>query len=237
MRYGIPPAALASIDPMQLLSLVVVDEALRDSGYGDREFHRSRTSVIFGASGGLGDLGGNYAVRSWLSQHFAQVPEELLARLPEWTEDSFPGLLPNVVAGRVANRFDLGGVNFTVDAACASSLAAAYTGIRELTAGASDMVIVGGVETVQNPFCFLCFAKSQALSPRGRCRPFDESADGIAISEGVSVLVMKRKQSAVLFIRMNDKDLKAIQDLANRNGLSYSAYARMILLERLRKEF
>ena len=46
---------------------------------------------------------------------------------PEWTEDSFPGILLNVAAGRVANRFDLGGVNYTVDAACASSLAAVYS--------------------------------------------------------------------------------------------------------------
>jgi acyl transferase domain-containing protein/NAD(P)H-dependent flavin oxidoreductase YrpB (nitropropane dioxygenase family)/NAD(P)-dependent dehydrogenase (short-subunit alcohol dehydrogenase family)/acyl carrier protein len=196
MRYGIPPTALASIDPMQLLSLVVVDQALADAGYADKEFSRSRTSAIFGASGGLGDLGGNYAIRSWLAQCLADVPEQLLERLPEWTEDSFPGLLPNVVAGRVANRFDLGGVNFTVDAACASSLAAAYLGVRELTAGTSDMVLVGGVDTVQNPFCFLCFAKSQALSPRGKCRPFDESADGIAISEGITVLVMKRLADA-----------------------------------------
>lgn len=196
MRYGIPPAALGSIDPMQLLSLVVVDQALRDAGYGDQEFVRGRTSAIFGASGGLGDLGGKYAVRSWLKQCLAEVPDELLERLPEWTEDSFPGLLPNVVAGRVANRFNLGGVNFTVDAACASSLAAAYLGVKELTAGSSDMVIVGGVDTVQNPFCFLCFAKSQALSPRGKCRPFDRSADGIAISEGITVLVMKRLADA-----------------------------------------
>ena len=196
MRYGIPPAALGSIDPMQLLSLVVVDQALRDAGYADKDFARRRTSAIFGASGGLGDLGGKYAVRSWLKQCVADVPEELLDRLPEWTEDSFPGLLPNVVAGRVANRFDLGGVNFTVDAACASSLAAAYLGVKELTAGTSDMLIVGGVDTVQNPFCFLCFAKSQALSPRGKCRPFDRSADGIAISEGITVLVMKRLADA-----------------------------------------
>ena len=53
------------------------------------------------------------------------------------------------------------------------------------------MVIVGGIDTLQSPFGFMCFAKSQALSPRGQCRPFDESADGIAISEGVTMLVLK----------------------------------------------
>jgi acyl transferase domain-containing protein len=52
--------------------------------------------------------------------------------LPEWSEDSFAGLLLNVAAGRIANRFDLGGVNYVVDAACASSLAATHQAVREL---------------------------------------------------------------------------------------------------------
>jgi NAD(P)H-dependent flavin oxidoreductase YrpB (nitropropane dioxygenase family) len=105
MRYGIPPNSLASIDPLQLLMLVTVDEALRDAGYHRRKFARERTSVMLGFSGGLGELGVNYAVRSSLAQ-FATVPPEVMERLPEWTEDSFPGILPNVAAGRVANRFD-----------------------------------------------------------------------------------------------------------------------------------
>ncbi len=196
LRYGIPPNALASIDPMQLLSLVVVDRALRDAGYHDRDFPRETTSVIFGVSGGLGDLGVQYAVRATLPHLIGQTPEALLDRLPAWTEDSFAGILPNVVAGRIANRFNLGGVNFTVDAACASSLAAVYLAVRELNTGSSDMVITGGVDTGQSPFGYLCFSSAQALSPRGRCRTFDQSADGIAISEGLTVLVLKRLADA-----------------------------------------
>ena len=64
MRYGIPPTALPSIDPLQLLALVTVDQALRDAGYHDRDFPRQTTSVILGLSGGLGDVGLQYAVRS-----------------------------------------------------------------------------------------------------------------------------------------------------------------------------
>ena len=196
MRYGIPPTALPSIDPLQLLALVTVDQALRDAGYHDRDFPRQKTSVILGLSGGLGDVGLHYAMRSMLPQFVSRPPEELLQELPEWTEDSFAGLLLNVAAGRVANRFDLGGVNFSVDAACASSLAAVYLGARELVNGSSDMVIVGGVDTAQSPFGFLCFAKAQAMSSRGRCRTFDETADGIAISEGISMMVLKRLEDA-----------------------------------------
>jgi acyl transferase domain-containing protein/NAD(P)-dependent dehydrogenase (short-subunit alcohol dehydrogenase family)/acyl carrier protein len=196
MRYGIPPTALPSIDPLQLLALVTVDQALRDAGYHDRDFPRQKTSVILGLSGGLGDVGLQYAVRSMLQQFISKPPAELLQELPEWTEDSFAGLLLNVAAGRVANRFDLGGVNFSVDAACASSLAAVYLAARELADHSSDMAIVGGVDTAQSPFGYLCFAKAQALSGRGRCRTFDESADGIAISEGISMMVLKRLEDA-----------------------------------------
>jgi acyl transferase domain-containing protein len=195
MRYGIPPNALSSIDPVQLLMLVAVEQGLRDAGYDRRSFSRDRASVIFGFSGGLGELGVNYALRSNLGQ-FAQVPQELMDRLPEWTEDSFAGLLPNVATGRVANRLDLTGVNFTVDAACASSLAAIYVAARELATGSSDLVISGGVDSGQNPFGYLCFSKAQAISPRGRCSTFDEQADGIAISEGISVVVLKRLADA-----------------------------------------
>ena len=116
--------------------------------------------------------------------------------LPEWTEDSFAGFLLNVTAGRIANRLDLGGANYTVDAACGSSLAALNVAVRELRTGASDMVVLGGVDTVQNPFTYLAFSKTQAFSPRGRCRPFDTSADGIVISEGVAAVILKRLADA-----------------------------------------
>src|SRR5690606_34917187 len=116
--------------------------------------------------------------------------------LPEWSEDSFPGILLNVIAGRVANRFDLGGPNFTVDAACGSSLAALDVALKDLESGRTDMAIVGAGDTVQSPFAFLAFSKTQALSPNGRCRPFDAKADGIAISEGLAVVVLKRLADA-----------------------------------------
>jgi len=200
VAFGMPPSTLASIEPFQLLTLLVVRAALADAGYLDAPPARERTAVILGAGGGAGDLSAGYITRSLLPTLFGEQAEAVLERLadhlPEWTEDSFAGLLMNVAAGRVANRFDFGGLNFTVDAACASSLAAVYLGVRELEAGTSDMVIVGGVDTLQNPFAFLCFSKTRALSPSGRCRPFDAQADGIAISEGLVALVLKRLADA-----------------------------------------
>lgn len=196
MRYGMPPNTLSSIEPLQLLTLNVVDAALRDAGYAGRPFAREHTSVIMGVGGGVGNLGQLYAIRSGIPMFFEDISQEILDRLPEWTEDSFPGILLNVVAGRVANRFDLGGVNYTVDAACASSLAAVYMAVRELEDRTSDMVIVGGGDTAQSPYSYLCFSKTHALSPTGRCRAFDESADGTVISEGVAALVLKRLTDA-----------------------------------------
>ncbi len=194
--YGMPPNSLRSIEPLQLLALASVRAALADAGYGDGQLSNERTSVILGVSGGIADLGQQYAVRAALPAIFGAVPAGMLEQLPAWSEDSFPGILPNVAAGRVANRYNFGGLNFTVDAACASSLAAVYVACRELEAGASDMVIVGGADTIQNPFAYLCFGKTHALSPRGRCATFDQTADGIAISEGVAMLVLKRLHSA-----------------------------------------
>jgi acyl transferase domain-containing protein/NAD(P)H-dependent flavin oxidoreductase YrpB (nitropropane dioxygenase family)/NADP-dependent 3-hydroxy acid dehydrogenase YdfG len=195
-RFGMPPNALPSIEPLQLLTLEVVRAALADAGYLDRPYARPRTSVVLGAGGGVSDLGSFYGFRATLPMFFDNVPEPVLDRLPEWTEDSFPGILLNVAAGRVANRFDLGGVNCTIDAACASSLAAIYLAAKELETGTSDVVIAGGVDTAQNPFTYLCFSKTQALSPSGRCRTFDENSDGIAISEGIAVVVLKRLEDA-----------------------------------------
>ncbi len=196
IRYGMPPSSLRSIEPIQMLTLEVVRAALEDAGYLDRPFPRERTSVILGAGGGIGELGQKYCVRAALPEILETVPPDLLDKLPEWTEDSFPGILLNVIAGRVANRFDLGGVNYVVDAACASSLLAVSLAVRELEMGSSDVVIAGGAENVQNPFAYLAFSKTQALSPRGRCRTFDDTADGITISEGVGIVVLKRLADA-----------------------------------------
>lgn len=196
IEYGIPPIALKSIEPLQLLSLEAVKKALIDCGYWEKQFDRENTSVILGAGGGLGDLGQQYATRSEIPRFIQQVDREVWDRLPKWTEESFPGILLNVIAGRIANKLNFGGINYTVDAACASSLAAIEQAIKELQLGTSSVVITGGVDTIQTPFAYYCFSRSQALSPTGRCRSFDTQADGIAISEGIAILVLKRLEDA-----------------------------------------
>ncbi|MCC7491941.1 MAG: SDR family NAD(P)-dependent oxidoreductase [Fimbriimonadaceae bacterium] len=205
LRYGIPPRSLPTIEPVHLLALEVVRAALSDAGYAERPFARERTAVVFGAGGGSSDLSNAFGFRGMLRYWLNRRPglpdaDELLQALnedlPQWCEDTFPGVLINVIAGRVANRFNFGGANFTVDAACASSLAAVDAAAKELQLGRCDVAIAGGADTTQDIFSYLLFSNSMVLSPRGRCRTFDESADGIAIAEGVAAVVLKRVEDA-----------------------------------------
>ncbi|MEV6828966.1 beta-ketoacyl synthase N-terminal-like domain-containing protein [Amycolatopsis sp. NPDC051102] len=195
LAFGIPPSAMGSIDPAQLVSLETARRALADAGYADRGFDREHTSVVFGAEAG-GDLANAGTLRSLLEGYLDEVPHELLAQLPEPTEDTFPGTLANVISGRIANRLDLGGANYTVDAACGSSLAALDLAAKELRAGTSSLVLCGAVDLHNGIHDYLMFTSAGALSPTGRCRPFDAAADGIALGEGVACLVLKRLSDA-----------------------------------------
>ena len=137
MAFGIPPAALQTTDSAQLLALVAakmtLDDAERDSG---GKFDRSRTSVILGVASATeltAHMAGRLQRPAWVNaMRQAGLPEDevqdiarrIESHYAEWKESTFPGLLGNVVAGRIANRLDLGGSNYVTDAACASSLSA-----------------------------------------------------------------------------------------------------------------
>lgn len=198
--YGIPPKSLAAIDPIQLLSLEVARRALEDAGYGgldraSRPFDRDRTGVVFGAEGGT-DLSKAYGFRAMYPQVAGPLPQALDDHLPVPTEDSFPGVLTNVISGRIANRLDLGGENYTVNAACASSLAALSVAAGWLAAGSCDMALVGGADVHNSIGDYLMFSSVHALSRSGRCRTFDRDADGITLGEGVGAVVVKRLADA-----------------------------------------
>jgi acyl transferase domain-containing protein len=208
-EFGIPPTALEATDTAQLLSLVAARDALADAGYAERAFNRERTSVILGVTGTLelviplgARLGHPYWRRALQAAGVADdVADDVVRRIADsyvpWQENSFPGLLGNVVAGRIANRLDLKGTNCVVDAACASSLSALHLAVLELSAGRSDMVLTGGVDTLNDIFMFMCFSKTQALSASGDAKPFAADADGTVIGEGVGLVVLKRLEDAI----------------------------------------
>ncbi|HXT00882.1 MAG TPA: beta-ketoacyl synthase N-terminal-like domain-containing protein, partial [Elusimicrobiota bacterium] len=123
-EFGLAPNTLEATDPAQLFGLVTAKMALADAGYAvDKEWDRSRTSVILGVTGALElvvPLGARLGHPRWQrALKEAGVDDAVAKKVVEniaesyvgWQEDSFPGLLGNVVAGRIANRLDLGGTN------------------------------------------------------------------------------------------------------------------------------
>ncbi|NOY14568.1 MAG: beta-ketoacyl synthase, partial [Deltaproteobacteria bacterium] len=209
MEYGILPNALEAIDTSQLLGLVAVDQALRDAGYSaEKDFDRERVSVILGVTGSLElvvPLGARLGYPRWREALkdagiADAIAEDVVQRIADsyvpWQENSFPGLLGNVVAGRISKHFDFGGTNCVVDAACGSSLGALNLAAMELASGKSDMVISGGIDTFNDIFMYTCFSKTPALSPSGHARPFADDADGTTLGEGLGIVVLKRLADA-----------------------------------------
>ncbi len=242
LEFGLPPNILEVTDTAQLLSLVVARDVLEDAGYGNgnangvgRQFDRSRTGVILGIAGGLKlitPLTSRLQYPVWrkalLSSGIAEsdadmIIEKMKLAYVEWQENSFPGALGNVIAGRIANRFDLGGINNVVDAACASSLAAVQMAADQLALGRTDMMLTGGVDTDNTIFTYLCFSKTPAFSKRNESRPFDAEADGMLAGEGVGMLALKRLADAE---RDGDRIYAVIRSIgAASDGRYKSIYA------------
>lgn len=236
-EFSIPPNVIEATDTSQLLSLVTAKKALDDAGYGEngKPFDHSKASVILGVTGTqelvipLGARLGHPIWRRALKN--SGVPDdqanEVIQRIGDgyvtWQENSFPGLLGNVVAGRIANRFDLGGTNCVVDAACASSMGAIHVALLELRSRRSDMVITGGVDTINDAFMHMCFSKTQILSASGDIRPFSKDADGTVLGEGIGLVVLKRLEDAE---RDGDRIYAVIRGLgSSSDGKSQSIYA------------
>ncbi|WP_266159888.1 type I polyketide synthase [Dyella silvatica] len=215
LLFGIPPKNFPATDSAQLYALAVARQALLDAGYAaessspGRRPPSGRSGVVLGISGTTINLAYEMARRSEIPKwrdalRQAGVDEAAISAVanamgeyyPQWTEDTFPGFLANIVAGRIANRFGLGGASHVVDAACASSLAAVRLACQELRSGAADLMISGGIDTDNSQVTFLSFSKTPALSKSGKVRAFDNEADGTLISEGVAMLVLKRLADA-----------------------------------------
>ena len=205
MRYGIPPNALPATDTSQLLALMVAEQVLADCASGPID--RERVSVLIGASALqlMVEVSGRLQRPLWLKglrdrglpEADAQAAcDAIAANYVPWTEETFPGLLTNVISGRIANKFDLHGTNHTTDAACASSLAAVHAAVAELALGRADLVLTGGVDTMNDITMFTCFSRTPALSLSGDCRPFSDAADGTMLGEGIAMFALKRLADA-----------------------------------------
>ena len=213
MEFGLPPNILEVTDASQLLGLVAARDALADAGYGKTSAKftaelKAKTGVLLGVGGGqklITPLIARLQYPIWeKALRSSGVSEADIPRIVDkmkkayvgWNENSFPGLLGNVISGRITNRFDLGGINSVVDAACAASLSAIKMSLSELVEGRCDMMLTGGVDTDNSPFMYMSFSKTPAFSKSGNISPFSDVADGMLIGEGIGMLVLKRLEDA-----------------------------------------
>ncbi|MCC6592508.1 MAG: acyltransferase domain-containing protein, partial [Xanthomonadales bacterium] len=236
LGWGVPPSQLPATDTSQLLALIVAQQVLEDAARGQFEaMDRSRISVILGVTSAqelLFSMVSRLQRPVWVRAlreagiEESQVQDacaRIAAQYVPWQEASFPGLLGNVVAGRIANRLNLGGTNCVTDAACASSLSALAMAVAELELGHSDLAIAGGVDTLNDIFMYLCFSKTPALSPSGDCRPFSDAADGTMLGEGLGMFALKRLADAE---RDGDRIYAVLRGLGtSSDGRSKSVYA------------
>ncbi|QLE59067.1 type I polyketide synthase [Nostoc sp. TCL26-01] len=236
MEFGIPPSILEVTDVSQLLSLVVAKEAMEDAGYGDsREFSREMVGVILGVAMAK-QLGMPLSARleypiwekvlksSGLSdEDTKKIVDKIKSAYIKWDENAFPGMLANVVAGRIANRLNFGGMNCVVDAACASSFGALKMAISELVEHRAEMMLTGGVDTDNTIMAYISFSKTPAVSPSESVKPFDAKSDGMMLGEGICMLVLKRLEDAE---RDNDKIYAVIKGIGTSSDGRYkSIYA------------
>ncbi len=211
-QFGIMPSSVAGTEPDQLIALRVAADAIADAGGQRRLPARDRIGVILGRGGyltpGLVRLEQRVRTAHQLVRTLGELvpdlaPEQLDRVRAAFTEQLGPhqpesaiGLVPNLAASRIANRLDLRGPAYTVDAACASALIAVDQAVGELTGGRCDVVLAGGVHHCHDVTLWSVFAQLRALSPSQRIRPFDRAADGILIGEGTGVVVLKRLADA-----------------------------------------
>lgn len=237
LDYGIPPNNIEATDTSQLLGLEVARMALEDAGYSINHsvLAQKKVNVILGVTGTqelVIPLGARLEYPIWKkaledSGITGDKKKEVIQRIQgdyvQWQENSFPGLLGNVVAGRIANRLNLSGTNTVTDAACASSLSALHTAVMELVSHKCDMSITGGVDTLNDVFMHMCFAKTGVLSHTSDAKPFSKDADGTVLGEGIGMIILKRLEDAQ---KDNDRIYAVIKGIGtSSDGRTSAVYA------------
>ena len=212
---AIPPKVLEVMDITQQWAISASRQALMDYGYPERKLNPERVAVIFGNADG-GERHYRSTMRILLPEtleflrmvpDFAQLPEDIRSAIekglatnihssiPATSEDTLPGEISNIIAGRVANVFNFNGQNFVTDAACASSMAALQAAAEGLIAHRFDAVLTGGIDRNMGPESYVKFSKIGALSADGS-RPYAEGANGFVMGEGAAVFLLKRLEDA-----------------------------------------
>ncbi|MBL8795622.1 MAG: acyltransferase domain-containing protein, partial [Planctomycetia bacterium] len=190
----IDPSLVARLDPLFHLALHAGRQAWRDGV--TRGLDRRRVGVILGNLALPTDASSAQA-REILGQTFADQLLGKAPRPPELHTEPLNRYVTGLPAGVLARALGLGGGCFTLDAACASSLYAVKLAVDELRAGRADAMLTGGISRPDCLYTQMGFSQLHALSPTGRCSPFDAAADGLVVGEGAGVLLLKRLPDAL----------------------------------------
>lgn len=201
--FGISPREAADMDPQQRLLLETAYEAFEDAGIPMDALAGSKTAVYVGI--GPGDYG----------RMCVQPGQEIGAHY-------VTGNFLSTAVDRLAYFFDLRGPSMAVDTACSSSLISLHLACRSLDSGEAELALAGGVNAILSPALSISLAKAGMLSPTGRCRAFDATADGYVRGEGAGFLLLKPLEQAVA-----DQDRvyavirgTAVRQGGRRNGLT-----------------
>lgn len=197
--FGISPREAIRIDPQHRVLLEVAWEALENAGIPPASLAESRTGVYVGV------IGNDYA--------FLQARD-----LTDMDVFSGTGSSHAVLANRLSYVLNLRGPSIALDTACSSSLVTVNLACRSLRSGESDMSLVAGVNLMLGPAMTVALSKAHMMSPDGRCKAFDASADGYVRGEGCGVIVLKRLRDAVA---QGDRILAIVRGSAvNHDGRS-----------------
>lgn len=213
LRYGILPIAAEGMDPEHLMILGGVEQALYDAKVFEKNISLKKGCIIIGK----GNFSGLIALRSVdiirTSSQIAQLIRNALPDIPEkeidkirkayqaeqgrYQADTAIGTMPNLVASLVANKFDIQGPAYTVDAACASGLLAVDQSIHLLRSGQCDIAIAGGMHAGQSAMFWSAFNMMGAMSHKQQISPFSEDADGLLIGQGGGIIILKTLEKAI----------------------------------------
>ncbi|MGD9018128.1 MAG: beta-ketoacyl synthase N-terminal-like domain-containing protein, partial [Desulfobacterales bacterium] len=141
---------------------------------------------------------------------------------PPAPADAMAARVTALPAALLAAAFGLGGGAYTLDAACASSLYAVKLACDALMSGRADAMIAGGVSRPDCLYTQVGFTQLKALSPSGRCAPFDHRADGLVVGEGAGLVLLKRLDDA---LRCGDAVMGVIRGIGMSNDMQGSLLA------------
>jgi acyl transferase domain-containing protein len=177
--FRIAPREALSLDPQQRLLLEVSWEALENAGLAPEGLMGTQTGVFVGIC----------SIDYW-HRLLARKPTEIDAYLTT-------GNTHSLASGRLSYIFGLNGPSLSIDTACSSSLVAVHLACKSLRDRECDLALAGGVNRILSPETSINFSKAKMLSPEGRCKTFDASANGFVRAEGCGVIVLKRLSDAV----------------------------------------